>query len=110
MKFLPHDPSKHEDLSLNSKGIFENIPSEELEELRQAGEWAWAGDGKIILEPDQEQPYLYVVVKGSVRIFNLHFRSGREQPLADLYEGECFSELAFLGGGKSTAGVKAKTC
>ena len=108
MKFLPHDPSKHEDLTLVAKGIFENIPSEELEDLRQAGEWAWAGDDKIIVEPEEEQPFLYIVIKGTVRVFNRHFRSGREQPIVDLYEGECFGEMSFLGGGKATAGVKAK--
>jgi len=108
MKFLPHDPTKHEDLTLVPKGIFENIPEEELEELRQAGEWAWASDDQMILAPEQEQPFLYVVIKGSVRVFKTHFRSGREQPLADLYEGECFGEMAFLGEGKATAGVKAR--
>ena len=87
MKFLPHYSTKHEDLTLVPKGIFENIPEDELEELRQAGEWAWASDDQIILSPEQEQPFLYVVIKGSVRVFKTHFRSGREQPLADLYEG-----------------------
>ena len=108
MKFLPHDSTKHEDLTLVPKGIFENIPEDELEELRQAGEWAWASDDQTILAPEQEQPFLYVVIKGSVRVFKTHFRSGREQPLADLYEGECFGEMSFLGEGKATAGVKAR--
>ena len=108
MKFLLHDPKKHDDLTLVPKGVFENIPDDELEQLRGAGEWAWASDDEVILEHEQEQPYLYVVIRGSVRVYKTHFRSGREQPLADLYEGECFGEMAFLGEGKATAGVKAR--
>ena len=108
MKFLDHDPTRHENLKLTGKGIFENIPAGELEELREAGEWAWATEDELILETDQEQEYLYVVIQGSVHVFRKHFRSGREHPLADLFEGECFGEMAFFGEGKATANVKAK--
>ena len=108
MKFQDHDPTRHEDLLLTGKGIFENIPPSELEELREAGEWGWASMDEMILETDQEQEFLYVVVQGSVHVYRTHFRSGREQPLADLFEGECFGEMAFLGEGKATANIKAK--
>jgi CRP-like cAMP-binding protein len=108
MKFLDHDPTRHESMKLISKGVFENILADELEELREAGEWGWAGEDELILEVDQGQDYLYVVIKGSVAVYKTHFRSGREQPLAELYEGECFGEMAFLGEGHATANVKAK--
>ena len=108
MKFQDHDPTRHASLRLTGKGIFENIPPEELEELREAGEWGWASIDELILEVDQDQEYLYVVIEGSVHVYRTHFRSGREQPLADLYEGECFGEMAFLGEGKATANIKAK--
>ena len=108
MKFLDHDPTRHENLKLTGKGIFENIPAGELEELREAGEWAWATEDELILETEQEQEHLYVVIQGSVHVFRKHFRSGREHPLADLFEGECFGEMAFFGEGKATANVKAK--
>jgi CRP-like cAMP-binding protein len=108
MKFLLHDPKSHDELKLVPKGVFENIQEDELEQLRQAGEWAWASEKDVILEPEQKQPFLYVVIRGSVRVYKTHFRSGKEHALADLYEGECFGEMAFLGEGKATAGVKAR--
>ena len=40
MKFLLHDPAKHDDLMLVPKGVFENISDDELEQLRGASEWA----------------------------------------------------------------------
>ena len=80
-----------------------------MEELREAGEWGWASIDELILEVDQDQEYLYVVIEGSVHTFTeLIFRSGREQPLADLYEGSVSAEMAFLGEGKeATANIRA---
>ncbi|RME34089.1 MAG: hypothetical protein D6786_05865, partial [Gammaproteobacteria bacterium] len=81
--------------------FFRGLREADLRAVLKAASWRAWGDGETIIEEGEEDRALHVLAQGEVTVS----RSGRE--IATLQAGECFGEMAYLGGGRRSATVAA---
>ncbi len=84
---------------LASLDFFRGLREADLKAVQRVASWRAFGDGETIIEEGEEDSALYVLAQGEVRVS----RAGRE--IASLRAGECFGEMAYLGGGRRSASV-----
>jgi serine/threonine protein kinase len=85
------------------KGLefFKEFSAADLEEIVDVGEWVSSPRDSTVLEEGDEQDGFYIIVSGQVAV------ERNRKVIANLSEGDCFGEMAYLDGGKRSATVKA---
>ena len=71
--------------------------------LAESAEEQSVNEAEVIFEKGSDAEKMYVVVEGSVQLYNDH------KTLRSLVSGDCFGLLSLLDEGKRSASAKAKT-
>lgn len=88
--------------------IFEGLPEEDLQKLREISRHKKLERGEILFAQGEEATGFYVVIKGRIKIYRLSSR-GRQQILHVFGPGEAFAEAALFSGSRYPAWAEALT-
>ena len=91
---------------LSQLQIFQGESRDMLEGVLDICETLHVEEGRELLQPGQNNPFLYLLVRGQARV-----QLGRQDswPLALLGPGECFGEMSIIGNTSASAWVIALT-
>lgn len=81
---------------------FDQLPSEALDALPKKLEVRYARRGSVIIKPDDENTFLYLIRSGAVEIHD-----AGDNVMARLSEGDTFGARSLLRGGRTVNGAKA---
>ena len=93
---------------LENVPLFSGLPKEALAEIEQHGSVKSYKKHVIVINQDDETYSLYVILKGSVKVF-VSGEDGREAVLNHQQAGDYFGDLSLILGEKRTASVRALT-
>ncbi len=97
-----------DNLCAKKVGIFSNITNDELVDIiSMTGHMEYDKDENIFLEGDKSDT-LYIINEGKIKLFKIT-KSGKEQILHILSEGEFFGELNLIKAGKYHFHARAVT-
>ncbi|HEV8131914.1 MAG TPA: Crp/Fnr family transcriptional regulator [Acidobacteriota bacterium] len=91
---------------LHSVSLFENLDSNELQEVLKVFKDQEFKKGDIILMEEDTGKYMYIVLDGRVKVSRL-LPSGKEMILAFHEKGDYFGEMSLIDGGTTPATVTA---
>jgi CRP/FNR family transcriptional regulator len=98
----------NDNLCARKVGIFSNITNDELIDIiSMTGHMEYDKDENIFLEGDKSDT-LYIINEGKIKLFKIT-KSGKEQILHILSEGEFFGELNLIKAGEYHFNAKAVT-
>ena len=83
---------------LHNVGIFESLPDEGIERLKNSCELLTVEPGKAIITEGEDADSMYIIRLGQVRVSKK--LAGGELTLAYLGKGDCFGEIGLLGNTK----------
>lgn len=76
--------------------LFRGLSEEELEFCKRTLPMFTANEGRLIVTPNSDEQVLYILKKGTVRLYRLS-RDGREVTLGTLNPGDVFGTLPLFG-------------
>ena len=88
---------------LKGVDLFSSLTADELFALAQIATEERYLNGEIIFNEDDPGDSMYVIIHGSVSVFN------QKNDLAELLKGECFGEMALLDHEPRSSSIKASS-
>ncbi|MEX2394705.1 MAG: Crp/Fnr family transcriptional regulator [Actinomycetota bacterium] len=76
--------------------LFRGLTEDELEECKRSLPMFEANKGRLLLVPGRDEQLLYIVKRGSVRLYRLS-HEGREVTLGEIAVGDVFGTLPMFG-------------
>src|SRR5262245_44249151 len=89
---------------LKAVPLFRGFSAQDLAAVARITRAEEAKKGQVLFSKSSKGDSLYVVVKGSIKIF-AHSSTGKAKTFAYLEERDFFGEMALLGGGLRSAGA-----
>jgi len=98
-------PDSEKYVTLKKVPMLSTLADSELWELARAGHWTRVAKGKPVLQEDDKGKSFFFLAKGEAKVIK------RKKLLNMVNGGECFGEMAYIGGGEQprNATVEAVT-
>jgi serine/threonine protein kinase len=98
-------PDSEKYVTLKKVPMLSTLADSELWELARAGRWTRVAKGKPVLQEDERGKSFFFLAKGEAKVIK------RKKLLNMVNGGECFGEMAYIGGGEQprNATVEAVT-
>jgi serine/threonine protein kinase len=98
-------PDSEKYVTLKKVPMLSTLADSELWELARAGRWTRVAKGKPVLQEDDKGKSFFFLAKGEAKVIK------RKKLLNMVNGGECFGEMAYIGGGEQprNATVEAVT-
>jgi len=98
-------PDSEKYVTLKKVPMLSTLADSELWELARAGRWTRVAKGKPVLQEDEKGKSFFFLAKGEAKVIK------RKKLLNMVNGGECFGEMAYIGGGEQprNATVEAVT-